>query len=150
MDSGIHDTGATSFAAGELNATAYAIPRWFLMTISGIAGVFSMTFVPWSIWVTLQLLDYQNVRDLRGDVLLDHKSRLQTLEVSRENTALQLQSISASRFTSDQANAIRDGLQSEIRAVSSEVRSLQRDFDRSFKPKGAVVDPSEIETIGEQ
>jgi len=144
-DSGIHGGEAS-----DQNAPGLTLPKWFLITTTGILGTIGITFLPWSVWVTLMLLDYTNVRDVRGEVLSDHKARLAILEQSRENHALQLQSIGASRFTSEQANAIRDGLQSEIRAVSTELKALQRDFDRNFgKPKGATVEPFELETTGE-
>lgn len=124
--SGIHDD-----AIAEQTAAGLTLPKWFLITITGIAGVFAVTYVPWSVWVTWTLIDFVNVKETRGEVLLDHRARLIALEVSRENHALQLQAISSTRFTAEQANALNQGTLAEIRAVASDVKSLQRDFDRS-------------------
>lgn len=100
----------------EQNATGFALPRWFLLAITGIAGFFAVTYVPWSIWVTVTIFGLMAGIDDTDDNTL----RIKTLELNQQNHALQLQTFNAARF------------ESRLDRIETGVQSLQRDFDRTL------------------
>lgn len=107
---------AESEPTTEQNEPGLTLPRWFLLTITGIAGFFAITYVPWSIWVTATLFGLMaGTRDTD-----DNTIRIKAIEVNQQNHALQLQTFNASRF------------ESRLDRIETGVQSLQRDFDRTL------------------
>jgi uncharacterized membrane protein len=100
----------------EQNQTGFSIPRWFLIAITGISGFFALTYVPWSVWVTVALLGLTaGVKDTD-----ENTARIKALEAVQQTHALQLQTFNASRF------------ESRLDRIETGVQSLQRDFDRTL------------------
>lgn len=124
--SGIHDE---ELAAPPGSLT---LPRWFLVLMAAVASLFGVTYLPWSIWVTWTLITLDNAAVNRFNDAVNNRDRIVRLEESRENHALQLQAISATRFTAEQANVLNQSTLSEIREVAKDVQALQRDFDRTI------------------
>jgi hypothetical protein len=113
IDSNIHVVDPTVI---EQNAPGLTLPRWFLMTITAIASFFAVTYVPWSIWVTVALFGLMaGTRDTD-----DNTVRIKAIEAVQQNHALQLQTFNASRF------------ESRLDRIETGVQALQRDFDRTL------------------
>lgn len=113
LDSNIHVVDPTVV---EQNEPGLVLPRWFLLTITGFAGFFTLTIVPWSVWVTIAVF---SMAAATGDID-DNTARIKALETNQQNHALQLQTFNAARF------------ESRLDRIESGVLSLQRDFDRTL------------------
>lgn len=51
------------------------LPRWFLLLISGVFLVSSVSFIPWAVWVTKTLM----VIDVRSEMLAATTARMDTI-----------------------------------------------------------------------
>lgn len=134
LDSNIH---VVDPSVAEQNAVGWMAPRWFLIWITGLGGLMGITFVPWAIWATMMLLNYQNIRDTRGEIITEMRSNIAVLQQSRENHALQLQAISATRFTAVEARALNASTDARLDRIDGKLESLQRDFDRTIGKKSS-------------
>lgn len=108
------------------------LPKWFLVIGTGLFAVLSISFIPWSIWVTNAIL--QNTQMIER--MHEHSQRIDQLENKTNEHAAQLQVISATRFTSDHGEAIKLILETKMDRLSEKMdtkfNTLQRDFDRRF------------------
>lgn len=123
-----HDDVAIQTESGQ----GITVPKWFLMVATALVTVLSISFIPWSIWVTNAIIKNSE----RLERVNENTDRLDKLEDLTNHHAAQLQVMSATRFTADHGEAIKVVLETKIdrlaERMDARVLSLQRDLDRRF------------------
>ena len=116
----------------EISQSGITVPKWFLMVGTALVTVLSISFIPWSIWVTNAII--RNTQSLER--VQENSERLEKLEESTSAHSAQLQVISATRFTADHGEAIKTLLEAKLDRLSEKfdarMNALQRDLDRKF------------------
>lgn len=60
------------------------IPRWFLVVVSAVFVLFSVSFIPWAVWVTKTLV----IIDARSEAFTQSNARIDALDAASRNSFL--------------------------------------------------------------
>ena len=116
----------------ESQSPGIVVPKWFLMVGTGLFAILSLSFIPWSVWVTNAII--QNTQMIER--MHEHSQRIDHLEKETNDHEAQLRVMSATRFTADHGEAIKLILETKMDRLSEKMdakfTALQRDFDRRF------------------
>lgn len=108
---------------------SYSVPAWFVKLVGVCLSLLTMTFVPWSIWVTVTLFNLQST----ADVIAENRERIRTIENDNASLNSQLQVIGATRFTAESGRALTANLELRFDRLETKVDQLRSDVDRSFR-----------------
>ncbi|MFI5404972.1 MAG: hypothetical protein ACHQ1D_00515 [Nitrososphaerales archaeon] len=110
----------------EIDNGAKTIPSWFLWLISGTSALFTVTFIPWSSYITYSVFAHETQLAL----VKTQEPRILALEKTTNEFMAQIQVLAATKFTADSARILTSAIETRLERMETKLDNTKEELSR--------------------